>query len=107
MPITDKEPRLRSSNKFIRLLETLLPVIQSSRISLYSCKYSKKVYTQHQHLALILLKEILRTDYWSFIVDLLEVMTGITELLELDQIPHFTTLQKVLQRIRSIYLDFS
>jgi hypothetical protein len=43
-------------------------------------------------------------DYRS-IVDLLGVMSGITEVLELDQIPHFTTLQKFLQRIRSVYLD--
>jgi len=55
-------------------------------------------------MVLILFKEILRTDYRST-VDLIEMMSGITELLELEQAPHFTTLQKFLQRIRTIYLD--
>lgn len=104
MPINHKEPRLRSSNRYIRLLETLVSVVRSSRIPLYSCKYSRRTYTQHQHLALILLKEILRMDYRG-IIDLLELMTGIRDILELEEIPHFTTLQKFLQRIRSVYLD--
>ncbi len=104
MGINNKEPRLRSSNKYIRLIETLIPVVRSSRIPHYSCKYSRRTYTQHQHLVLILFKEVLRTDYRKT-VDLIELMSGITELLELERVPHFTTLQKFLQRIRSIYLD--
>jgi transposase len=32
-------------------------------------------------------------------------MTEITKLLDLNQVPHFTTLQKFLQRIRTVYLD--
>jgi len=104
MGINNKEPGLRSSNKYIRLMEALIPVVRSTRIPLYSCKYSRRTYTQHQHLVLILFKEVLRTDYRNT-VDLIELMSGITELLELERVPHFTTLQKFLQRIRSIYLD--
>ncbi|MDD1679235.1 MAG: hypothetical protein LUO93_08670 [Methanomicrobiales archaeon] len=63
-------------------------MVRSSRISLYSCKYSRRTYTQHQHLALILLKEVLRMDYRG-LVDLLEMMTGIRNILELEEIPHF------------------
>ena len=104
MGIENKGPRIRSTNKYIRLIETLIPVVRSSRIPLYSCKYSGRTYTQHQHLVLVLFKEVLHTDYRSTI-DLIELMSGITELLELEEVPHFTTLQKFLQRIRSIYID--
>ncbi len=32
-------------------------------------------------------------------------MSGITELLEMERIPHFSNLQKFLQRIRSVRVD--
>lgn len=104
METNNKGPRLRSANKYIRIIEALVPVVRSSRIPPYSCKYSRRTYTQHQHLVLILFKEVLHTDYRSTI-DLIELMGGLRELLGLEQVPHFTTLQKFLQRIRSIYLD--
>ncbi len=104
MMIKHKEPKLRSANKYIRLLEILIPVVRNSRIPIYSSKYSKRIYAQHQHLILILFKELMWIDY-RILVDLLEVMIEITKILDLDQVPHFITLQKFLQRIRTVYLD--
>ena len=75
-------------------------MVQSSRLNLYSCKYSKRVYTQHQLLALVLLKEYISTDYRDF-VELIELMRDIKEKLDLDKIPHYTTLQKFVSRIPS------
>ncbi|MDI6720038.1 MAG: hypothetical protein QMD46_10555 [Methanomicrobiales archaeon] len=43
-------------------------------------------------------------DYWS-IIDLLEMITRIRDLLKREQIPHFTTLLKFLQRIRAVHLN--
>jgi hypothetical protein len=51
-------------------------VVRSSRIPLYSCKYSKKVYTQHQLLALLLFKEYMREDYWN-VVEIVELLTPV------------------------------
>jgi hypothetical protein len=78
MLIKHKEPRLKSANKYVRLLEILIPLVRNSRIPIYSCKYSKRLYTihLHQHLILILLKEFMRMDYRS-LVYLIEVMTEI------------------------------
>jgi hypothetical protein len=104
MPTIIKEPKKRTRNKYIRFIEAALPVVRSSRIPLYSCKYSKRVYTQHQLLVLILLKEYLGEDYRNF-VELVELMDDLGEILELEQIPYFTTLHKFMGRIRSIYLD--
>ena len=36
-------------------------------MQIYSCKYSKRKYAQHQLMSLILLKEYLNTDYRSIV----------------------------------------
>lgn len=100
MGIETKGPLVRLSNKYIRFIEAAVPIIQNSRIPLYSCKYSKKVYTQHQLLVLLLFKEYLREDYRD-IVEMVDLMTSVREILELETVPHFTTLQKFMTRIRS------
>ena len=85
-------------DKYLRFIDTSLETVQSSRLSLYSSKYSKHVYTQHQLLVLVLLKEYISTDYRDF-VELIDLMSDIKEKLDLDKIPHFTTLQ-------NLYLEF-
>ena len=74
--------------------------MQSLRLNLYSCKYSKHVYTQHKLLVLVLLKEYLSTDYRDF-VELIDLMNDIKGKIDIDKIPHFTTLQKFVYRIPS------
>jgi hypothetical protein len=71
---------------------------------LYSSKYSRRDYTQHQLLTIILFKEYRKEDYRTVIFDL-EEMDRIRDALGLTSIPHFTTLQKFLCRIKPIYLD--
>lgn len=92
------------SNKYIKFVDTSLETVQSSRLNLYSCKYSKHVYTQHQLLVLVSLKEYISTDYRDF-VELIDLMSDIKEKLDLDKIPHFTTLQKFVSRIPSFLFN--
>jgi Transposase DDE domain. len=99
-PTKNKEQFLLSSNKYINFIDLSLKMVQSSRLNLYSCKYSKRVYTQHQLLVLVLLKEYISTDYRDF-VELIDLMNNIKEKLDLDKIPHYTPLQKFLFRIPS------
>jgi hypothetical protein len=73
---------------------------QESGNPLYSSKYSKKTYTQHQLLILLLLKEYLSEDYRDTI-ELTEIMDSLRERIQLDEVPHFTTIHKFCQRIRS------
>jgi len=47
-----------------------------------------------------LLKEYISTDYRDF-VELIDLMNEIKDKLDLDKIPHFTTLQKFVSRIPS------
>jgi len=93
-----------SSNKYIKFIDLSLKIVQSCRLNLYSCKYSKRVYTQHQLLALVLLKEYISTDYRDF-VELIYLLNNIKEKLGLDKIPHFTTLQKFVTRIPSFLFN--
>ena len=79
--------------------------MKALHLLLYSCKYSKKVYTQPQLLALIFFKDYLKKDYRE-ITDFIVELDRIRNLLDLSTIPHFTTLQKFLARIKSRYLGF-
>lgn len=93
-----------STNRHIRFVELSSGLIRDSRIPLYSSKYSKKTYTQHQLLVLLLLKEYLVEDYRDTI-ELTEIMYSIREKIQLEEVPHFTTLQKFCHRIKSFIFD--
>lgn len=92
-----------SANRYIRFVELSSGLIRDARIPLYSSKYSKKIYTQHQLLILLLLKEYLSEDYRDA-VELTEIMDSLREKIHLDKVPHFTTIHKFCQRIRSSIL---
>ena len=89
-----------SANRYIRFVELSSGLIKDSRIPLYSSKFSKKTYTQHQLLILILLKEYLSEDYRDT-VELTGMMNSLREKINLEEVPHFTTIHKFSQRINS------
>jgi len=93
-----------STNKYIRFVDIASQVIKESRIPLYSCKFSKRTYNQHQLLTLLLLKEYLAEDYRDT-VELIEIMDSIRQKIDLKEIPHFTTIQKFCHRIKSFVFD--
>lgn len=95
-----KETKIVSINRYIRFVEISSGLIKESRIPLYSSKFSKKTYNQHQLLILILLKEYLSEDYRDT-VELVDLMNEIKQRINLNSIPHFTTLHKFSQRISS------
>jgi len=80
-----------------------MSVIKSTHLKPYSCKYSKKTYTQYQLLVLVLFKDFRNQHYREFIEDVGD-MEQVQDILNLSIVPHFTTLQKFLCRIKSLYL---
>jgi hypothetical protein len=104
MCLSNKHTGNISSNKYLNFIDTALAVSGNSRLEIYSCKYSKRTYTQHQLLALVLLKEYLNEDYRD-IVELVELMDKVQTKLGLKQVPHFTTLHKFVTRIKTILLN--
>jgi len=101
-----KETINRSASRNIRFIQAALSIVKSTRISPYSCKYSKKIYTQYQLLALVLFKDYRNQHYREFIEDVGD-MEGVQEILDLSEVPHFTTLQKFISRIKTRYLRFT
>ena len=93
----------RSTSRNIRFIQAAISVVKSTHLKPYSCKFSKKIYTQHQLLVLILFKDYRNQHYREYIEDVGD-MERIQEILELSIVPHFTTVQKFLCRIRSLYL---
>ncbi|WP_340820853.1 IS5 family transposase [Methanolobus sp. WCC4] len=85
-------------------VDTALAVSGNSHLDIYSCKYSKRKYTQHQLLTLVLLKEYLDKGYRD-IVEIVEVMDKIKDKIGLKEVPHFTTLHKFITRLKSIYFN--
>jgi hypothetical protein len=98
-----KETIKKSASRNIRFVQTAISIVKSTHLNPYSSKFSKKIYTQHQLLVLILFKDFRDQHYREFIEDVGD-MDGVQEILDLSEIPHFTTLQKFFCRIKSLYL---
>lgn len=82
----------------IRFATNILKALKVRHVRLYGHKFSKKTYTLHQHIVLLALREYVSKGYRQF-CNLLPDYSLLLEYLKLDKIPHFTTLQKVSQRL--------
>ena len=94
------------ASRNIRFIRAAISIVKAIRISPYSCKYSKKIYTQYQLLVLILFKDYRNQHYREFIEDIGD-MESIQAELDLSVVPHFTTLQKFFCRIKILYLRYA
>ena len=106
MPLGDK-PRgeyMRRQSTLKRILQLALGLAKRERIPRFSNKFSKKTFTQHQLLVLGVLKTYWNKDYRSF-ADFLLFANPVFQFLRLKRIPHFTTLQKFLQRFDQTIFD--
>jgi hypothetical protein len=64
----------------------------------YAHRYSPKKFTQHQLFACLVLKNFLKTDYRGLAAHL-EDHPSLRAILELKQVPHFTTFHKASRRL--------
>ena len=87
-----------------KLFEFSLKVLGKSRIPKFSGKFSKRTYTQHQHLVLLVLKTFLRADYRK-VCSIAEDLSATFAILDLPKVPHFTTLQKFFVRMQNQWLE--
>lgn len=86
-----------SSNGLIKLTEALVRVCMRSRIPLYSCRKSKHVYKQYQHVVIVCLMKHFRLHYRS-VIELLEITPGLQRIIGLKRLPHYTTIHKFFRR---------
>ena len=89
MSLTSKSPRM-----------VLLIAMDVARQALpaYAHRCSPKKFTQHQLFACLVLKGFCRTDYRG-IVAMLREWSDLREVIGLNVVPHFTTLQKAAARL--------
>lgn len=67
-------------------------------LAAYSHRNSPRFFTQHQLFALLVLKQFFKTDYRGLMVRVRE-WRELREALELNQVPHWTTIQKAHARL--------
>jgi hypothetical protein len=84
-----KSPRA-VAREALRLAQQTLPV--------YSCKFSRQDFTQHQLFALLALKTFFKTDYRG-VVQLLKDFAELRDDLGLAGVPHSSTLCYAAQRL--------
>jgi IS5 family transposase len=66
----------------------------------YSSKFSKKTYTQDQHIAVLCIKTKITKKFYET-EDVLINMPMVQEVLGLNKVPDYTTMCKALKRLRS------
>ncbi len=67
-------------------------------IPAYSSKYSRKDFTQHQHFALMALREFLKVDYRG-LEQILKEWAELRAVLGLEKVPDHSTIQKAAERL--------
>ena len=89
MSTTSKSPR--------KVIKVAFKVAKQS-LPEYSHEFSPKKFTQHQLFACLVLKSFLKTDYRG-VVQFLKDCQSLQEVIGLQRVPHFTTLQKAARRL--------
>ena len=72
-------------------------ILERARYPHRRSKYANHIYTDHQHVVMLALRQHLRKSYRDF-CDLMEACTVILDELGLKKVPHWTTLQKFSDR---------
>jgi len=100
----NKEHYFFSDQKYICFLTSCQNAIRLTGVPEYFSRYSRRDYTHHQLLTLLLFKEYLGAHYRDF-VNLIEIMNIVQEQLQLNEIPHYSTLCKFSKRVPANVLN--
>lgn len=72
--------------------------VGQAALAAYSCKYSRKDFTQAQLFALLVLRQFFKVDYRG-VMQWAQEWSDLREVLELQKVPHWTCLQKAEARL--------
>lgn len=90
-------------SKYVKLAKTMLNVLMRARVPLYMHRKSNHIYTVWQHLILLALRQYECKSYRRF-VEWLHEAYYLRMFLQLDKVPHYTTLQKFAARMNGTLL---
>ncbi len=85
------------------MIRIMRQILKKMCVPFYLHPKSKHIFSVHQHIIMLVLRQYESKRYESF-VEWLEVTTEIIQMLDLKEIPHFTTLQKAAARLNDILL---
>jgi len=89
---------MSATSKSPRKVAFVAMEIARQNLPAYSHRCSRKVFTQHQLFACLVLKSFWKTDYRGVVHQLADY-PSLVELLGLKRVPHYTTLQKATRRL--------
>lgn len=90
-------------SRYVKLAKTMLSVLIRARVPLYMHRKSNHIYTVWQHLILLAFRQYEGKSYRRF-VDWLHEAYYLRIFLQLDRLPHYTTLQKFAARMNGTLL---
>ena len=88
------------------MISVMRQILRKMRVPFYLHTKSNHIFTLHQHVIMLVLRQYESKSYESF-VEMLEASSGLALMLGLSRIPHFTTLQKVASRLGSTMLHLA
>ena len=91
-------------NKFKKVADFCYELFRIAELRLYSHKFSKKKFSQFQHMFLLVYKQFRKFTYEELLTDIAG-NTGLRAYLGLNKLPHYTTLIKFAGRMPCIVLD--
>lgn len=94
---TKSHPK-RSMTKSPLALARLALAVGQGALPPYSSKFSRRDFIQAQHFAVLVLKEALKTDFRGIQQILIE-WSDLRQVLKLESVPHWTTLEKAEKRL--------
>jgi len=93
-----------NKNKYKNVADFVHELCRLAGIMLYSNRFSKKTYTQIQHLFLLVYKQFRKFTYEELLTDLAN-QRELRNYLGLRKLPHYTTLVKFAQRLPTKVAD--
>ena len=90
--------------KFKKVADLCYELFKSAELQLYSHKFSKKKFSQFQHLFLLVYKQFRKFTYEELLTDIAG-NSGLRAYLGLNKLPHYTTLIKFAGRLPCKVLD--
>lgn len=85
-------------NKFKKVADFCYKLFRIAELQLYSCKFSKKKFSQFQHMFLLIYKQFRKFTYEELLTDLAS-NAELRVYLGLNKLPHYTTLIKFARRL--------
>jgi len=99
-----RDGKKANQHKLVRIVRRQMRVLKRSRYPLRNSRFANHLYTDHQHVVLLALRQHFRKSYRDF-CEILEVCDSLLEELGLRRVPHWTTLHKFSKRAETRRLE--